>query len=278
MLAPPMPPAEVGLASLAGFLSRKDACPLFVTGAGISIASGIPPFRGTPDAVWEQSVMEKGTVAFFQRNPVAHWKWFLGVFGTCREAKPNPAHHALKDIEETLFEAGRSSLTVTQNVDGLHTQAGQTNLIEVHGSLTYLRCTSRNCVNGEPKGVILWDDALTARFQAEPSFGNLPRCSHCRSLLRPHVLWFDESYSGHASYGFDAVERFLDKMTVVLFAGTSFAVNITDMILAAAYQRAVPMFLIDPHGKDMDGMLTLIQAKAEQVLPGLAEKVRRDVL
>ncbi len=258
--------------NLLDLLQDPKCYPVFVTGAGISIASGIAPFRGTPDAVWEKSVLEKGTVSFFHRDQVGSWLWFLGVFESARGAKPNPGHDALAQIEATLHGSGRKCLTITQNVDGLHTQAGSKNLIECHGTVRHLRCVKRTCLYGPPWGKIDWDEDKIAAFKANPCRATLPRCS-CGALLRMHVLWFDESYEGHASYGMDAVEEVMDVMTVLVFIGTSFAVSITDMLTTVAYQRAVPIFVIDPNVTQQVQGLNYIVAPAEGYLPFLAAEL-----
>jgi len=247
---------------------------VFVTGAGISIASGIAPFRGTADAVWEQDVLDKGTNAFFLRHPDQSWSWYLSRFDKCRAAEPNPAHQAIADIEQWHKAQDRGFDLITQNVDGLHLKAGSRHVTECHGAARYMRCTNRYCEKGPPKGLIDWDEGLLAEFRKNPCLETVPRCPLCAKYLRAHVLWFDESYSGHYAYGMDHIERLMDQMTVLIFAGTSFAVTITDMMMTAAYQSAVPMFNIDPNAGELDGM-THIRAKAEEFLPKLAVQVRK---
>ncbi len=257
-------------------LRFAEAHPVFVTGAGISIASGIPPFRGTADAVWEQDVMEKGTQAFFHRKPHESWSWYLSRFDKCRTAEPNPAHDALATIEAKVTERGNGFDLVTQNVDGLHLKAGSKNLVECHGTARHMRCTNHNCKFGPPRGLLDWDEGALGGIRDNPCMETVPRCPMCSKPLRPHILWFDESYSGHATYGFREekgkqapIDRIMDKMTVLIFVGTSFAVNITDLLMTVAYQRGVPMFNIDPHAEPVDGIM-LIQEKSEEFLPKVA--------
>src|SRR5688572_9964194 len=106
---------------LAEALRQPDSRALFITGAGISVASGIPTFRGPdPDALWANDVMTMATLEYFRREPVKQWSWYLRRFDACRLAKPNAAHIALSDIEYQLTSAGGQFQLITQNIDGLH--------------------------------------------------------------------------------------------------------------------------------------------------------------
>ncbi|WP_420715038.1 SIR2 family NAD-dependent protein deacylase [Corallococcus sp. bb12-1] len=128
---------------------------LVVTGAGVSLASGIPTFRGTdPGAVWANEVLEKGTRAFFQKASHESWWMYLQRFEWARAARPNAAHLALADWERWLEARGREFTLVTQNVDTLHEQAGSRALIKVHGSLEQARCTNRGCRHSPPRGTL----------------------------------------------------------------------------------------------------------------------------
>src|SRR5512142_2502781 len=78
-----------------------------VTGAGISLASGIPTFRGTdPGAIWKRDVTELGTFQYFSEDPLGSWRWYLSRFEKTVGARPNPAHTALVALEDSLSEAG----------------------------------------------------------------------------------------------------------------------------------------------------------------------------
>ena len=255
-------------------LRKPEAYPLFVTGAGISLASGIPTFRGVdPGAVWENEVLEKGTNAFFQKDPVRSWQFYLARFDQSRHAEPNPAHHAITVIEQKVVQAGGSCLTVTQNVDGLHIKAGTKNVIEVHGAARKMRCARQGCEHGAPEGFLEWDDRLFNAFRANPIFANIPRCSVCNKPFRAHVLWFDEGYTGHEDYRindmFDAFDT--GKVGPVVFVGTSFAVSATSMVIQQAYSMGIPMFTVDPNGTTPDEDILPIAEKAEEFLPRLAE-------
>src|SRR5690349_18291587 len=109
-----------------------------VTGAGVSAASGLPTFRGTdPGAIWSRDVTEVGTFRYFQRDPVAWWRWFADRFSGLTAARPNAGHRALAALERwQAGEPGGASgsgnpgrqrgdfLLITQNIDSLHEDAG----------------------------------------------------------------------------------------------------------------------------------------------------------
>lgn len=254
---------------------RTLASPVFVTGAGISVASGIPTFRGSePDAVWSTDTLEMGTLAFFQRDPVASWSWYLRRFDGCRTAVPNPAHTALVAIEAWLTENGGRSLVVTQNVDGLHAAAGTRALVEIHGAARKVRCSRRGCANAAPNGCLPWDEAWFAPFRANPRPETLPRCERCGKPLRPHVLWFDEDYGGHADYRFSHAVHELQRASALVFVGTSFSVGITELALDSAVRRRVPVWVVDPFAREVPlATAKVVREPAEQLLPWVAKQL-----
>jgi NAD-dependent deacetylase len=243
---------------------------LVVTGAGVSLASGIPTFRGSdPDAVWAHDVMELGTVEYFRRDPAGSWRWYLKRFEKALAAAPNPAHHAIAALERWQRARGGEFLLVTQNVDTLHDQAGSDALVHVHGRADRFRCTGRDCPHAAPRGSIARTDDLIAGFLADPTDANVPRCPACGALLRQHVLWFDEYYTGHRDYQIDRVLGVAKHASVVLFVGTSFAVGVTDMILERGLARGASIFSIDPAARAPHRRVQPITAPAEQALPAL---------
>src|SRR4051794_19899120 len=102
---------------------------LVLTGAGISVASGIPTFRGSDaGAIWAKDVTELATLRYFTSNPVGAWRWYRERFLRVLAALPNPAHHALVRLERWQASRRRDFLLVTQNIDPLHERAGSVRL------------------------------------------------------------------------------------------------------------------------------------------------------
>ncbi|WP_342375206.1 RNA polymerase subunit sigma [Myxococcus stipitatus] len=245
---------------------------LVVTGAGISLASGIPTFRGTdPGAVWANEVMEKGTRAFFKRAPDESWQIYLRRFELARGARPNPAHLALVEWEAWQERQGRGFALVTQNVDSLHERAGSRALVKVHGSLDKARCTARGCKLGPPRGTVPLESVDFGAFHADPRPETLPRGPVCDSRLRPHILWFDENYTEHEGYEIERVFALARQARLVVFVGTSFSVGVTEHIRAIAGKRDARMFSIDPANATPAKNIETVTARAEDLLPELVQ-------
>lgn len=247
---------------------------LVVTGAGVSAASGLATFRGPePDAIWTRDVLEMGTRAYFERDPVDWWRWFLDRFGGILDVKPNAGHRALADLERWHRERGGDFLLVTQNIDVLHEKAGTERLVKVHGSADRLRCSRPGCPHGAPAGSLPVDRVDLEAFRRDPTPEHLPRCPECGALLRAHALLFDEYYHEHEDYGWDRVQAALERVHTQLFVGTSFAVGVTELALRSGWMRGVPAMSVDPGGEPPAGVAGLRQP-AEALLPAVTERLR----
>ena len=241
---------------------------LVVTGAGVSVASGIPTFRGSdPGAVWKRDVTELGTRRYFEADPVGSWRWYLERFDRALSARPNPAHGSLVELERWQVRRGGEFLLVTQNVDTLHEQAGSHHLVKVHGSADRVRCSRPGCGHGAPRGSLPREEAALAAFRRDPRREHLPLCPACGALLRQHVLWFDEHYQEHADYQLERVIAAAGRAGVVLFAGTSFSVGITDLLLQTAWRARADVLAIDPSPAQPLAGVRFLAAAAEDLLP-----------
>lgn len=259
---------DAQLQKLALVLKNSPRPYLFVTGAGVSLASGIPTFRGTdPGAVWSVDVTTLGTRRYFEQDPVGSWKWYLQRFGNLKDKKPNPAHTAMAELESL----SPNFFLVTQNVDTLHEQAGSKRIAKVHGSADKVRCPRGGCRYGAPKGMMLRPVEAEAAFLANPCMATLPRCPECGKVLRQHVLWFDEYYSEHESYRYNSVVAASAIMSALVFVGTSFSVGVTAMLLAQAQEGKVPTWSFDPAGLQPEPWVNVIATPAEEALPRLVE-------
>jgi len=176
--------------------SARSVC--ILTGAGISADSGVPTFRGT-DGLWRNFRAEDlATPEAFERDPRLVWEWYNWRRELIVTKSPNAAHHAIAKLESRLSQFW----LITQNVDGLHRQAGSTKLSEIHGNIWKVRCTA--C------GQISDDRSVPISI--------LPFCPSCRGLVRPHIVWFGESLNPEDLRHCDRALRSSDCLIVI---GTS---------------------------------------------------------
>lgn len=171
---------------------------VILTGAGVSAESGVPTFRGEGGLWRKWQATELATPEAFNKDPSIVWEFYHYRRELMRAKHPNAAHTAIAECEERLKKQGRRVVVITQNIDSLHARAGSKNIIELHGNLFKVRCTSCGKVEPNSDSPIcesLRDkgapdlEATDARIPVE----QLPRCRSCKGLLRPHVVWFGES-------------------------------------------------------------------------------------
>lgn len=170
-----------------------------LTGAGVSAESGVPTFRAS-DGLWEgHRIEDVATPMGFARDPALVWRFYNGRRENVAKVQPNPGHRALVELEDRF---GDGFTLVTQNVDGLHQQAGSRNVLEIHGSLRRTRCTG--CLAVEERGL-------------EP-LGDAPMCAGCANPLRPDIVWFHEPLPVDI---WEAAQMAAHECGVLLVVGTS---------------------------------------------------------
>ncbi|MBV8083045.1 MAG: NAD-dependent deacylase [Candidatus Eremiobacteraeota bacterium] len=142
-----------------------------LSGAGMSVESGLPTFRSGSRALWRnRDPMTLATPEAFARDPALVWEWYRERLRAHGAATPNPGHLALAELERRIA----TFTLITQNVDGLHLRAGSRDVIELHGDVRTSRCAS--CATRVPT----------------PLDGELPPRCACGGPLRPNVVWFGE--------------------------------------------------------------------------------------
>ncbi len=152
---------------------------LALTGAGISVPSGIPDFRTPRTGLWANvDPMKVAHIDAFNRDPVSFWRFYGERFASLEGKQPNGAHRALVAMER----AGLLDGVITQNIDMLHRRAGTVELIEMHGSIATCSCPA--C--GETVELA----EVRARLAADPA--GVPRCALCSGPLKPDVVLFGE--------------------------------------------------------------------------------------
>jgi NAD-dependent deacetylase len=211
---------------------------LYITGAGVSAASGIPTFRGE-DGFWtigskNYTPMEMATRAMYQSNPREFLAWYYHRFATYRNHGPNEVHHWLSDKN-----------LITQNIDGLDGKAGNKDYIAIHGRLDQMTLFHHQGDEVTPQATP-WDNVDESRLHG--SLLELFKIENHQPVinqsLKPYVLLFDEFYTEIYRIS-EAQQRMLDADKIV-FMGTSFSVNITQMALDIARSNDIPIEIVDP--------------------------------
>ena len=158
-------------------LIRESRCTVALTGAGVSVPSGIPDFR-TPEAgLWENvDPMEVAHIDVFERDPARFWSYYRPRFHALGDKRPNAAHGALAELERRGLLEG----TITQNIDRLHRAAGSRKVVEVHGSIETSTCRECDASYGL--------DDVEALFDGE----GVARCDSCGGAVKPDVVLFGE--------------------------------------------------------------------------------------
>ena len=174
--------ATVGAERLAELI-RESRCTVALTGAGISVPSGIPDFRTPETGLWANvDPMEVAHIDVFERDPARFWSYYRPRFQSLGDKRPNAAHEALAELERRGLIEG----VVTQNIDRLHRAGGSQNVVEVHGSIETSSCT--RCA------ACFELDEVEDLFDGE----GVALCSSCGGPVKPDVILFGELLSESA--------------------------------------------------------------------------------
>lgn len=223
-----------------------------LTGAGISTESGIPDYRG-PNGIW--TVGKPPTIGDFMENEETrreYWQKRLESYPRLLAAQPNPAHHALVDLERS----GKLAAIVTQNIDGLHQRAGSdpNRVIELHGSAHIVRCT--NC------GATFTGNAVQRRLVDGDSY---PSCLECDGILRTATVLFGEPLPREALDRSIEITRNADLLLVV---GSSLVVNPAAKLPLIAKRNGAPVTILNRTETRQDHLADLrLIGSAGLVLP-----------
>lgn len=227
---------------------------VILTGAGVSVASGLRPYRG-PGGLWE----EPGTARFssseiFDQDPDSVWQFWAGMREKCLSAKPNSAHFALADWERSL-RADQQLTLITQNVDGLHQISGSKNVIELHGSVFRTSCKTETC-SFKP----FRDAAIPQR--------NSQKCSECGNVLRPDVVLFGEPLPAEEEW---KSKRALRDCDLFIAIGTSGTVSpASRFVESAKYAGAQTMLVnLEPMQSVNPAFERELLGPSEQLVPEL---------
>ncbi|HOQ32133.1 MAG TPA: NAD-dependent deacylase [Candidatus Hydrogenedens sp.] len=223
-----------------------------VTGAGISVESGIPDFR-SEGGLWSRFPPEEyATYEAFLDNPDKVWELFYEIGDTIAKAKPNPAHIALARLEEL----GHLVAVITQNIDNLHYSAGSKTVVEYHGNAQMLSCTA--CWRKRPM-------SLSHRNHGAP------RCE-CGGYMKPDVVLFGEPIPSQALFMGETLAKSCEIMLVV---GTSAQVYPAASLPYTAKQWGATIIEFNVHGTPFTESVTdiFIEGPVGQTLPEILKRV-----
>ena len=210
---------------------RRDAVAL--TGAGISVESGIPAFRGTQGLWGKYDPAEYATIGAFLRDPAKVWKMLSEIASLCGEASPNQAHAGLAELEGM----GIVRSVITQNVDGLHQAAGSRQVIEYHGNMESLVC------------IACWKQYPTRERWVDFA---APACD-CGQVLKPNVVLFGEPIPWLAQ---ERAEEEARTCGVLLVVGTSAEVSPACDIPRIAKRAGAAIVEINPERTRLTSTVT----------------------
>ena len=188
-------------------LIRESRCTVALTGAGVSVPSGIPDFRTPETGLWANvDPMEVAHIDVFERDPARFWSYYRPRFETLGDKRPNGAHEALAELERRGLIEG----VITQNIDRLHRAGGSLNVIEAHGTIETSSC--RGCARSFDL------EQMEALFDPE----GVAICSGCGGAVKPDVVLFGELLPERAML---AAQDLAARAELMICVGSSLAVH-----------------------------------------------------
>ena len=224
---------------------------LALTGAGVSVESGIPDFRSAQGLWARYDPAEYATIDAFRRDPDKVWNMLRDMEELVKNARPNAAHIGMGELERMGF----LHHVITQNIDNLHQEGGSKNVIEYHGNSSTFSC--------------IWCGKRYTREEIgeEPT----PRCA-CRKPLKPDVIFFGEAIPVEA---LDRSFELASRADVVMIVGTSALVSPANTIPVLAKERGAKLIEVNKEETHLSGSVTdvFLKGSAGAVIPALVEAV-----
>jgi NAD-dependent deacetylase len=194
---------------------------------------------------------ELATPEAFARDPRLVWEWYDWRRGLIAAARPNPGHHALARLERDAERRGGRFTLITQNVDGLHAEAGSRRLLELHGNIWRVRCTACGAVSMDRRVPL-------------PLTPQLPACARCGGLLRPHIVWFGEPLDPAIMQSAAAAAMACELFLVI---GTSGVVQPAASLASMAREAGAWVVEVNPERSASPAVQCWIAGRAAEILP-----------
>jgi NAD-dependent deacetylase len=241
-------------------LFRIQKLSIALTGAGISTPSGIPDFRSPGSGLWERfDPFEVASLRTFRYNPEKLFAWFRPLASTIKHALPNPAHRALARLEQK----GYLQTIITQNIDGLHQQAGSRQVLEIHGSLQTFTCSG--CYEKFGSG-----DYIKPYLE----LGEIPSCPKCHHILKPDVVLFEEELPIKV---WQRAESACKKCDLFLVIGSSLEVLPAAKLPLRAIENGAQLVIVNQMPTYLDERAqVVIRGDVADILPRIACEVIGD--
>lgn len=260
------------VAEIIGKAQRMSA----FSGAGVSEESGIPTFRD-PGGLWDKYDPDEiatagGLISYINKHPHEVKTMIEGILTIMETSKPNEGHQALTELQDM----GILKSVITQNIDNLHVEAGNSNVCEVHGNITRFKCLSCSGRFYIPKDQIIqrYKNMIEQHevISIQDLFESLPIC-RCGSKARFDVVMF-----GEAVLDMDKAYREAKNCDVMLILGTSGVVYPAAYIPHEAKSAGATVIEINPHTSSFTHINDfLIKAKTGEALPKIMELVKKTV-
>ncbi|MFC2171347.1 NAD-dependent deacetylase [Acidobacteriota bacterium] len=226
---------------------RRAKRAVALTGAGISVESGIPDFR-SPGGLWTVFSPDKyATLDVFLRDTPKAWKLYRALGQSLEGKDPNPGHLALARLENE----GRLASVITQNVDSLHQKAGSKQVIEIHGDHRRLQCIKCGNLEGIPEGILKSED--------------IPSCGRCDYPLKPNVVLFGEGVRD-----MDRIQEVIETCDALIVTGTSAEVYPAAGLPAIVHENGGKVFEFNVEETNLTRGGLLSQAVTDYFFPGKA--------
>ena len=245
----------MSVSGLAELIRERQPC-VVLTGAGVSTESGIPDFR-SPTGLWAKfDPLEYGSIEAFRRDPRKVWSFYKPRVAMLTEAKPNPAHAALAELERLGFVEA----VVTQNIDLLHERAGNREVVEVHGSIRTSTC---------PGCGHRYELAQVLELLAEAA---APECPSCGEILKPDVVFFGELLPPAA---IDRAYELARRARLLLVVGSALEVYPVAGLPLETLGTGGALAIVNRGPTAFDDQAALrIDASAGEILPRVVERLR----
>ena len=230
-----------------------------LTGAGVSKESGIPTFREAQEGLWARHDPQRlATMQGFRANPQLVWEWYQYRLSLINQCQVNPGHRAIAELEQFLSRV----VVITQNIDGLHAEAGSSDILELHGNIRRFKCL---------RGHRGWSQQDLAGQDVVP-----PRCPKptCDAMVRPDVIWFGEMLD-QATIGRAMIES--EACNAMLIVGTSGVVQPAASLPYYARQAGARIIEVNPTQSGLTALVDIyLPGPAGEILPRIVAALRRD--